>query len=323
MNLVQRELSRPHLLANRFQGKLLAAMGTVGVHWLCPDQTELLRSSVAPRLGVYRSGVNLSPSRISPMSVTGAPNADPARAFLDHLPTIDRLITVIARRNGLSSTDADEFGSWARARIIDNNYAVFSKFAGRSSVSTYLSVVLTNLFHDYRNSVWGRWRPSVTASRGGPTAMRLEALLYRDNYSLREAVEVLRSSGVTLSAAEIGQIAVSLPARQSASEVPLEVLDGTPHEADGVTTEVPADADDDFAILRAAVQELAPEDQVIMRMRFWDDISVADIARALRLEQKPLYRRIEAIETRLRAVLSARGVDRERARELLSSDVVW
>lgn len=256
------------------------------------------------------------------MTAAGAPIVDPQGAFLEHLPTIERVVGIIARRNGLSTSDADEFGSWAQARIIDSDYAVFRKFAGRSSMATYLSVVLGNLFHDYRNSVWGRWRPSVAATRLGPIGVRLEELIYRDGHTLREAIEVLRSAGAPQSDVELARMAQALPVRQSASEVSLDAIEGTSGEVDPRVVEMDGEADD-FAVLRAALQALPAEDQVIMRMRFWDDISVADVARTLRLEQKPLYRRIEAIEMTLRALLTARGVDRERARELLSSDVIW
>jgi RNA polymerase sigma factor for flagellar operon FliA len=265
--------------------------------------------------------VNLYPAPSSLMSAPGIQIADPAQAFVDHLPTIERVIGIIARRHGLGSTDADDFASWARTRIIDSDYAVFRKYAGRSSIPTYLGVVLGNLFHDYRNTVWGRWRPSAMALRSGPVAVRLEELLYRDGHTLREAIEVLRSAGVPLSDLEIGQLANRLPARQSMSEVSLEALDGTAAAAVGMAR--PGVGDDDFAVLRAALAELPSEDRVIMRMRFWDDVSVADIARTLGLEQKPLYRRIDAIEAQLRALLTARGFDRERARDILFREVAW
>jgi RNA polymerase sigma factor (sigma-70 family) len=258
------------------------------------------------------------------MPDAGAPLADPEGAFLEHLPIIDRVIAVIARRHALSSSDADEFASWAKSRIIDSDYAVFRKFAGRSSVSTYLSAVFAHLFLDYRNAIWGRWRPSAAATRLGPVGIRLDELLHRDGYTLREAREVLRSAGVEQNDAEIGRMAAQLPARQASSEVSLEALDGTPEEAAHPLVEVEEELDDDgFRILREVLATLQPEDQVILRMRFWDNTSVANIARTLRIDQKPLYRRIEAIETNLRALLGTRGVDRERARDLMSSRVTW
>ena len=293
-----------------------------GVDSLRLVEAEAAWTSNALERGRSPSGVTSSSSFLSLMQVTGAPIADPARDFLEHLPVIERVIAVIARRHALSSNDADEFGSWARARIIESDYAIFRKFGGRSSMATYLSAVFGHLFLDYRNSIWGRWRPCVAATRMGPVGVRLDELLNRDGHSLREAREVLRSAGVAESDVEIGRMAAKLPPRQASSEVPLDSIEGTADEADHSLADAAAD-DDGFRALREAVDALPAEDQVIMRMRFWDDVSVADIARMLRIEQKPLYRRIESIETRLRELLATRGVDQARARELLTSEVAW
>lgn len=259
------------------------------------------------------------------MSVPRALTVDPERTFLDNLPVIDRVIAVIARRHALSQADADEFASWVRARIIDADYAVFRKFAGRSSLSTYLSVVISNLFRDYRNSVWGRWRPSAAAARAGPIGIRLEELIFRDGHSLREAIGVLHSAGVGLSDAEIARLAASLPARTGTTEVGLEELDAATGTAEATSRGRPSGDDEAevVAAVRAALAQLPPEDQVIVRMRFWDDISVADIARTLHMEQKPLYRKLESIQTRIRALLATHGIDHQRVIELLTRESIW
>jgi RNA polymerase sigma factor (sigma-70 family) len=255
----------------------------------------------------------------APHSLVG----DPERTFLDNLPVIDRVIGVLARRHALSAADAEDFGSWARARIIDKDYAVLRKYAGRSSLATYLSTVITNRFEDYRNSIWGRWRPSAAATRIGPIGIRLEELLYRDGHSLREAIGVLQSAGVTLSDSEITRLCAKIPVREATGEVGLDELD------DASTIDpAPAGTTDDetaevVAAVRAALGQLSPEEQIIMRMRFWDDISVADIARTLRTEQSPLYRKLESIKNRMRAILATYGIDHQRAAELLSGEAVW
>jgi RNA polymerase sigma factor for flagellar operon FliA len=51
--------------------------------------------------------------------------------------------------------------------------------------------------------------------------------------------------------------------------------------------------------------------------RLLDLGAVAEIARTLRVEQKPLYRRLDGIQSKLRAALESRGVDRMRAIEIL------
>ena len=136
--------------------------------------------------------------------------SNPESIFLANLALIDRLIALIARRHALSPSDAEEFGAWAREKIIDDDYAVIRKFGGRSSLSTYLTTVLVNLFRDYRNSRWGRWRPSAEAKRRGPIGIRLEELIYRDGHLVREAVQILQSIGAPLSDTELLRIAAAL-----------------------------------------------------------------------------------------------------------------
>lgn len=241
----------------------------------------------------------------------------PESVFLANLPLIDRLIALIARRNALSASDAEEFAAWAHEKIIDGDYAVIRKFGGRSSLSTYLTTVLVNLFRDYRNARWGRWRPSAEAKRRGPVGIRLEELIYRDGHTMREAVQILRTLGAPLSEADLVRIATALPARRSHNEVSIDSVEAT---SVSVYPEAVRDADDQLVLeelLHSLVASLPPEDAMIMRMRFWSEMSVADIARVLRVEQKPLYRRLECIQATLRAALESRGVDRMRAIEIL------
>lgn len=256
------------------------------------------------------------------MAAPHTPVSDPSLTFVRHLPVIDRVVAILGRRNSLSITDVEEFGAWARARIIDADYAVLRKFTGRASLSTYLSVVVTNLFHDWRNAQWGRWRPSAAATRLGPVAMRLEQLLYRDGYSIREAIELFRTSGIDVPDSDLRRIAASIPVRASNAETSLEAATQTPADVDEGMQRTVADAPLRDA-LRDALDELPAEDRVIVRMWFWEGESIADIARLLRLDQKKLYRRLESIEALLRSHLARRGIDRERALDYLKDDPLW
>jgi RNA polymerase sigma factor (sigma-70 family) len=251
-------------------------------------------------------------------------SAEPDRAFLESLPLIDRIVAAIARRHALDAVDGEDFSSWVKTKIVESDYALFRKFSGRCSLSTYLTTVISNLFRDYRNSQWGRWRPSAEALRRGPVAVRLECLLYRDGLPLRDAVQVLRSSCPDLPESQLVRMAAQLPRRATHSEVSLDQIVGLSAELVAVPPALTESERQRLAtveeVLRVLVGSLAPEDAVILRMRFWDDISVADIARSLRLEQKPLYRRLERIQSRLKLELEARGVDRASAAELLSGD---
>ena len=243
------------------------------------------------------------------------------RTFLSALAMIDRIIALQTRRHALDPADADEYAAWAKARIIDSEYAVLRKFGGRSSLQTYLTAVLVNLFRDYRNMCWGRWRPSAAAKRFGPIAIRLEELLYREAHPLREAGEILRSSGVQLSDAELAALAARIPSRPVARELSIQDSDNVVATIPDPSTQQPETDPEHESLgitLRSLLHDLTPEDALIVKMRFWNGMSVADIARSLHLTQKPLYRRIEAIQGKMRTALKARGVDQEIASEFLS-----
>ncbi|HLL48552.1 MAG TPA: sigma-70 family RNA polymerase sigma factor [Longimicrobiaceae bacterium] len=258
----------------------------------------------------------------------GSPSVqmDAKSIFLEQLGLIERIIASIARRHALVGDDADDFASWTRAKLIENEYAILRKFQGRSSISTYLTVVIANLFRDYRTQQWGRWRPSVAARRLGPLAVRLETLLYRDGYTLDQAIEVLRSSGGTgADEREISGLAARIPARVRATEVDDALLAHAEAEeaADGGlwASERMREWERARSTLERALAHLPAEDQLVLRLRFWEGFTVAEISRVLHLEQKPLYRRIDRDLQRLRDFLEAEGVDATCVASFLSSEM--
>lgn len=248
--------------------------------------------------------------------------------FLAHRDLVGRIALAAGRRQGLRGDDLEDFASWAATRLIERDYAVLAQFRGESSLPTYLTVVVTMLAREYRVQHWGRWRPSAAARRQGPLAVRLETLVYRDGLRLDEAAQALRTAGLTaLSDRALAAMLAACPARRpsrggSADADP----DGTPVEAvpgglaadDGLRAEE-ADAERRSvgACLSAAVEGLPADDRVIVRLRYWQGLSVADVARALGVPQTPLYRRLERALGALRAELEGRGVDREQVRALL------
>lgn len=240
--------------------------------------------------------------------------------FLDHLPLIERLTAGLARQHAILGSDADDFSSWMKERLIDDGYGVFRKFGRRSRLSTYLSAVLVNLARDYRNAHWGRWRPSAAAMRLGSPALELERLLHRDGYSLREACEILRASDPSLRDKDLARLALQFPMRGRAAEISLDAAIQSGWEP-AVDERKKLDREEELRIvgatLMALIEKLSDEDTIIVKMCFWDGLTVAAIARTLRLDQRALYTRLELIREQLRAELEARGIDEARALDLL------
>jgi RNA polymerase sigma factor for flagellar operon FliA len=72
-----------------------------------------------------------------------------------------------------------------------------------------------------------------------------------------------------------------------------------------------------LAVLERAMAQLDPEDRMIARMHVQDGYTLADVARALGLEPKPLYRRLHRIFKWLRGYLEANGVGRSDVQDVL------
>ena len=70
-----------------------------------------------------------------------------------------------------------------------------------------------------------------------------------------------------------------------------------------------------YTALHGAVATLTKEEQILVRMR--TEFKVSDIARLRRVEQKPLYRRLEKAYKKLRKELAHQGVRKQDIEEVL------
>lgn len=242
--------------------------------------------------------------------------------LLVNLPIVERILGALARRHGLAGDDAEEFGAWVKMRLVENDYAILAKFRGESSLPTYLAVVIATLYREYRVAEWGRWRPSAAARREGPLAVRLETLTQRDGLTLGQAAELLRTAReTTLSDRELGALAMRFPRRSPLR--PVQVGDAAADAASAARSDDVLESDAAASELEAArhaldaaLGELPDEDRLVVRLHYMEAMSVADIARALAIPQKPLYKRLERTLLRLRRELERSGVTREYVQAL-------
>jgi RNA polymerase sigma factor (sigma-70 family) len=245
--------------------------------------------------------------------------------FLEHLQSIDRIASIAGRNQGVPGADAEDFTAWVRMKLMEDDYAVVRRFLGSSGFRTYLSSVVSRLAVNYVREQRGRWRPSTAAERLGPAAVDVERLVRRDGYTLRQAGEKLRTEGrSTLSDAALARLLGQLPERaplRPLVEEPATGLDAAPGpwRADERVTEAEADGRraEILDTLDTALEQMELEDRVIVQMHYAEGCTVADVARALRLDQKPLYRRVERLRARLRTLLEAAGLKRDDVRGLL------
>ena len=248
---------------------------------------------------------------------------DPRQWYEEQLDVINRISDSLCRRNCVQSADAEDFAADVRLKLLQDDFAVLRKYRGDCSRTTFLTVVISNLFRDYRIKQWGKWRASAEAKKLGEVAVKLEALLYRDYYTFEQACAVLSQDGSRpVDRAELQRLRKALPHR----------MPRRPNE-DKSPEDIPApeSADDPVldhersermqaakAALERAIGRLPADDRVIVRLHFYEGLSMADVARAGGFPQKPLYTRMKRLLEILSKDLAAQGIGPEY-REWLNS----
>lgn len=246
--------------------------------------------------------------------------------YSEHADTIESVLAYTRRAHRLSADDGDEFSSWARLRLLEDDCAILKKFRGLSTFKTFLVTVIQRMFLDWRIKEWGKWRPTADARRVGPVAIELERLVLRDHIEFAQAAETLISKGTAVTREECDRVWAELPrrpARQRAGEQALEAVPSPVPARDPIAVQEQfANAGKASSALADAIPTLTPQEQLIIRLRFQDGVTVARIAQLIGEEPKPLYRRIDQILTRLRAILTQAGVTADEVRDLLGNPVV-
>jgi RNA polymerase sigma factor (sigma-70 family) len=274
---------------------------------------ERPRATLMPDISRAARQANGAPHTTSTTSRRPAVVSDEAD-FLAALPVIDDVAGQVCRRHRLNPPEADDFRSEVRLHFIERNYEVLRKFEGRCALATYINVVVQRVFLDFRNRMWGRWRPSTEARRLGPTAILIERLVTRDGWTMEQALETIQvNHQIEIDEAHrafCNTVSARSPVRRMVSEDDAaEVASPGPSADDNVVM-----AERDFAVKRVqaalerARQGLPAMDRLILKMRFDDRAAVSDIARALHLEQRPLYRTIERLLKTVGEAMKADGI---------------
>ncbi len=239
--------------------------------------------------------------------------------LVQQLPLIERIIASICRRNGLDSDAIEEFAAEVRLRLVKDDYAILRAFQGRSRFETYIAAVVRRLLIDHRNHEFGKWHSSAEAERLGDVATKLERLLFRDNRALDEALVELNTEYPHLTYADVEAIASRLPARVRRKRVSLDEA-AMVHAPDVAHVEHAELAARISSTISAFINRLDREDQRIFQLRFDTEMTVAQIARALHLDQQVLYRRLYRQYGELREVLTAAGITASDIERLIGDD---
>jgi RNA polymerase sigma factor (sigma-70 family) len=207
-------------------------------------------------------------------------------------------------------------------KLVEDDSRVLASWEGRSAFPTFLTVVLVNLMRDYRTHIWGKWRPTAAARRKGREAVLLEQLCFRDGLPLDEAFERMRTEhGVTLSRAELERMAGSLTRRMERRRVSEEELLRIP--VDGQVESRIEDAERSRTeeqlrvLLTPLLRSLSAEDRLLLKLHYWDSLSMAAISPLLGRPPRELYSVRDKCLKKIRRNLEEAGLSPERIRALL------
>jgi RNA polymerase sigma factor (sigma-70 family) len=239
-----------------------------------------------------------------------------------HFHLICQRLDRLSRLSGLPPQEAEDLRSWALLKLVENDYRILASWEGRSSFPTFLAVVLVNLTRDYRTHLWGKWRPSSAARQHGPEAMLLERLWVRDNLPLEEAINTMQTvHGVSLSRAELERMAASPPQRMerrrvSEEELLLFPVDGRVDSRieEGELSHIEGQVRE---LLAPLLQSLPDPDRLLLKLHYWEGLSIAAISHLLDRPQRELYVARDKCLKKLLRSLEGAGLRAAQVRRLL------
>jgi RNA polymerase sigma factor (sigma-70 family) len=234
-----------------------------------------------------------------------APAADGPALVAEHLCTIEEAVRTTARRYRLTGDEAGELLSRVVIRLLEREAAALRGFRGESTLLTFLTSVARRLLLDRWIAERGRWRPSIDAQRLGRVAICLERLIYRDGLPLSQTAETIRRRlGVSYTDDELAFMLLVLPARPSRSFVSIDAVDLPSGGPDPLERLLRRRSSSRRARLARALNALDSEDRLLVKLRFHEGRSVAQIAILHGFDQRRLYTRFARIMKRLRVHMS-------------------
>ena len=251
---------------------------------------------------------------------------DYAKLFADNLGLLRQVVMGIARYYRLREDEAEDLLGSIQLKLIENDYAALRRFEGSAQLRTYFTTIVAHHLQDERDKRLGKWRPSVFAQRAGPVAELLERLITRDGRTFDEAVRILKTNYlVSESEAELYRMSVGFPHRTGRRFVDIDEVD-LPGRADDPEATINRErrallAQRTSAAIGAACARLGVQDRLLLKLYFQKGLELSKIAKVLKVEQKPLYRRKHRVLAMLADELEGQGISRNEVREILGEDI--
>lgn len=248
---------------------------------------------------------------------------DAAAYYADHLGEINEAISIICRKNGIAPAEEKDFSQHVHLQLIEDDYRKIRAYRGSSSFRTYLYTVISRILID---QVRTKWHPSTEAKRLGTTAVALEKLVYRNNYSVREACQVLSmdpSTAVTEQQAHdlLATVRARKPrpirAEDSEEQLP-RVPDPAPDPEGHLARKQQRRREREVVdLIGTVLQAFSSEDKLLMKLVFIGGHKISEVARLLKKDERLVYRRTRSLLRNAKEALAAAGIGEADVRDIL------
>jgi len=167
---------------------------------------------------------------------------------------------------------------WVLTKLADNSFAVLGKYnkhpdSKAPKFTTWLVAVISNLCIDEHRSKYGRKRYPKNLLRMSEEDRRVFRLYFWKGYTIEEIENILFISNSTVNEIlERIEKAFNGPYERD-KNITFVTYDELSHSVKNIVEE------EDFALLiEQWILKLPPDEGTIVRLKFWEDLSVKDIA---------------------------------------------
>jgi RNA polymerase sigma factor (sigma-70 family) len=221
------------------------------------------------------------------------------------------------------SLDADDLFVQVLDHLKEDNFRRLRDFQGRSSITTYLTSIITRFVIDVVRSRSGRSRAKERAVKLGVLGERVYDLMVLRNHSASEAAEIMQTTfGEQISPDELREIHAGLLGRETRHQSSAEstIAWGEDGELVAIQSATPERELSDRIqqkrrgeLLAALMENLKVDDRLLLRLRFpLDDaaepLEMSAIAAMVGLNEQQAERKLRKILVDCREELLKKGL---------------
>ncbi len=224
--------------------------------------------------------------------------------FVSNKSIIDKIINKFCTKNKLSLDLSEEFTSHVYVKLMEENCKKIRVFKDESGFSTFITIVIRNIFEDEKRRLWGRWKPSRKAIEMGPEAEILEQLVFRDKSIWEQAYDILTTNHkITISRDRAFEILETLESKNfkrkgpKVGRIPDEFSDwnATTSEGELIEEEELSKKNQINDVIKSIRKFFSNEDRIVLRMRFEDSMGISEIARGLNVKRSYIDKKLKTI----------------------------